>query len=51
MYKVQFQKNPKYEHSPMIPNREWKALIEDSNEKKMRKEGRTPPDPPRYITI
>jgi hypothetical protein len=32
-YRVHLQKNPKYEHPPMIPEREWKALQEDAKEK------------------
>lgn len=51
MYRVQLQKNPKYERPPMIPDREWKALIKDTKEKKMKKEGKTPLGPTRYITF
>lgn len=51
MYRVQLEKNPKYEHPPMITDREWKALIEDSKDKKMRKEGKMPHGLVRYITI
>ena len=42
-YRVHLENNPLYEHPLMILEREWKALIEDSKEKKFRKEGKTPP--------
>jgi hypothetical protein len=29
--------NPRYDHPPSIPEREWKALIDDAKEKKLRK--------------
>jgi hypothetical protein len=47
MYRVNLQKNPRYEHPPIIPEREWKAFIEDAKEKRLRKEGRNPPGPGR----
>lgn len=47
MYRVHLQKNPRYEHLPMIPEREWKALIKDAKEKKLRKKGKTIPSPTR----
>jgi hypothetical protein len=31
--------NPRYECPPSIPEREWKALIDDAKEKKLRKTG------------
>lgn len=43
MYRVHLQKTPRYEHPPMIPEREWKALIDYSKEKILRKEGKSPP--------
>ena len=46
-YRVHLEKNRNYERPLMIPKREWKALIEDANEKKFRKEGKTPPGPTR----
>jgi hypothetical protein len=47
VYRVHLQKNPRYEHPPAVPEREWKALIEDAKEKKLRKEGKTPTGTPR----
>ena len=47
-YRVQILENPRYEHPPMIPSREWKALVEDGKEKGLRKEGRIPPGIGRY---
>jgi hypothetical protein len=32
-YKVNLQRNPRYEHPPMIPEREGKALQDDAKEK------------------
>ena len=32
-YRGHLQKNIRYEHPPMIPQREWKALLEDAKEK------------------
>jgi hypothetical protein len=43
MYRFNLQKNPRYEHPPVIPEREWKAFIEEVKEKRLRKEGRNPP--------
>jgi hypothetical protein len=43
MYRVTLQNNPRYEHPPVILEREWKAFIEDAKEKRLRKEGRNPP--------
>jgi hypothetical protein len=43
MYRVNLQKNPRYEHPLVILEREWKAFIEDTKEKILRKEGRNPP--------
>ena len=50
-YMVHLQNKPKYEHPPMIPEREWKALHEDSKEKMFRKEGKTPLGSGRYATL
>ena len=47
MYRVQLQKNPKYERPPMIDEREWKALVKDAAENKVKKEGKMTPDLPR----
>ena len=49
--RVKLLKKPKYGHPLMIPNMEGKALIKDPKEKKMRKEGKTPPSLARYIAI
>ena len=43
MYRVHLKKIPRYECPPIILEKEWKALIEDAKEKKMRKEGKSPP--------
>jgi hypothetical protein len=47
MYRVNLQNNPRYERPPIIPEREWKAFIEDTKEKRLRKEGTNPPGPGR----
>ena len=47
-YRVHLEKNPRYEHPPMIPSREWKALVEDGKEKGLRKAGKIPPGTGRY---
>jgi hypothetical protein len=46
---VHLQKNPRYEHAPMVPKIEWKNLLEDEKEKTMKKERKMPPGPRRYI--
>jgi hypothetical protein len=48
-YRVHFQTNPRYERPPMILNIEWKNLLEDAKDKKMRKEGKKPLGPGGYI--
>ena len=45
MYRIQLHYNTRYEHPLTIPGREWKAIIEDTKEKKMRKEGKMPTGP------
>ena len=42
-YRDNFQNNHKYEHPSMVPEKEWKALIEDAKEKASRKQGKTKP--------
>ena len=42
-YRVHLEKNPRYEHPPMIPSMEWKALVEDGKEKGLKKSGKIPP--------
>jgi hypothetical protein len=32
-------RNPRYEHPPSIPKREWKAIIDDAKEKILKKSG------------
>jgi hypothetical protein len=41
------KQNDRYERPLMIPEREWKALIEDAKEKKLIDEGKTPSGPKR----
>ena len=40
-YRDNFQINTKYECPPMVPKKEWKARMDDENEKALRKEGNT----------
>ena len=47
IYRVKLQNKPRYGCPPVIPEREWKAFIEDAKEKRLRKEGRNPPGPGR----
>ena len=42
-YRDNLQINHKYEHPPMVPEKEWKVLIEDEKEKELRKQGKTKP--------
>jgi hypothetical protein len=37
VYRRSLAKNPRYEHPPSIPEREWKAIIDDAKEKILRK--------------
>ena len=40
-----------YERPPMVPEKEWKALMEDEKEKALRKQGNTwPISSRRYVT-
>ena len=50
-YRVHLEKNHRYEHPPMIPSREWKALVEDGNERALRKPGKIPPGTRRYAIL
>ena len=43
-FRVHLEKNPRYELPLMIPTREWKSLVEDGNERDLRKEGNLPLD-------
>jgi hypothetical protein len=37
VYRGRLAKNPRYERPPSIPEREWKAIIDDAKEKILRK--------------
>ena len=50
-YRVHLQKNHHYDHPPMIPEVEWKGLMVDANEKKLQKQGKTPPKLGRYEAL
>ena len=50
-YRVHLQKNSNYEFPLAIPEAGWKGLMVDANEKKLRKEGKTPPKPGRYEAL
>ena len=39
VYRRSLARNPRYEHPPSIPEREWKAIIDDAKEKILRKSG------------
>jgi hypothetical protein len=41
-YRKNLKQNYRYEHLLMIPEREWKTLIEDTEEKKLTDVGKTP---------
>ena len=43
--------NPKYEHPPMIPTREWKGLLDDAREKAAKIAGKPVPDSARRYAI
>jgi hypothetical protein len=47
-YRGHLAKNLKYERPPMIPQREWKALLEDGREIALRRQGKLPPGSGRY---
>ena len=36
-YRDNFQINPKYEHPPMVPNKEWKDLMDYAKDKDIEK--------------
>lgn len=50
-YRTNLERNLKYEHPPMIPEREWKDLILDAKERIERKKGNTPVDARRRYRI
>ena len=39
-YRDNLQINTKYEHPPMVPEKEWKALMDDAKEKALIKQGK-----------
>jgi hypothetical protein len=39
VYRQSLEKNPRYEHPPSIPEREWKEIIDDAKEEILRKSG------------
>jgi GTP-dependent phosphoenolpyruvate carboxykinase len=41
-YRDKLQIDLKYEHPPMVPEKEWKALIEDEKENLFKKQGQKP---------
>jgi hypothetical protein len=38
-YRQSLERNPRYEHPPSIPKREWKVIIDDAKENILRKSG------------
>jgi hypothetical protein len=44
-------RKPRYENPPSIPEREWKAIIDDAKEKILKKSGEQIIGTPRQITI
>ena len=51
-YRVHIQKNlNRYECPPMIPKREWKALLDYAKQKTLKKEGKILPDLARYAIL
>ena len=50
-YRDNLQINTKYEHPPMVLEKDWKALMDDAKEKELRKQGKTRAiDSGRYVT-
>ena len=47
-FRVHLERNPRYEHLPIFPTREWKSLVENGNERDLRKEGKLPSGTGRY---
>lgn len=50
-YKGHLSKNPRYEHPPMIPVREWISILNDGREYALRKQGKLRPNTRRYAII
>ena len=42
-YRDNLQINPKYERPPMVPEKEWKEVMDVEKEKELRKQGKTQP--------
>ena len=42
-YRDNLQSNPKYECPLMVPEKEWKELMDDAKEKALKKQGKTQP--------
>ena len=42
-YRDNLQINPKYEHPPMVLEKEWKVLMDDAKEKALRKQRKNQP--------
>ena len=40
-YRDNLKINTKYEHPPMVPEKEWKEVMDDAKEKALRKQGKT----------
>jgi len=50
-YRDNLQINTKYEHPPMVQEKEWKALMDDAKERALRKQGMSRPiGSRRYVT-
>jgi hypothetical protein len=50
-YRKRLEENLKYEHPPMVSEKEWKALIEDAKENLLKRQGKEPrPGKARYDT-
>jgi hypothetical protein len=47
IYRNNLKQNNWHEHPLIIPEREWKTLIEDAKENKLTDEGKTPSSPRR----
>ena len=39
VYRQSLARNPRYDHPPLIPEREWKVIIDDAKEKILKKSG------------
>ena len=50
-FRVHLERNPRYEHPPVIPVRGWKSLVEDGKESALRKEENLPLGTGRYVIL